>query len=79
MVERRCSLCNCLGGYIFRHGAMAESLDQCQLAEVVWTQPSLVNPFINPESLDRVPDATGCAFDAAFYNGSSLKAVPFPG
>jgi len=36
-------------------------------------QPSVANPFINPERLKRVPDATGCAFDAALYNGSSLR------
>jgi hypothetical protein len=36
-------------------------------------QPSVANPFINPERLNRVPDATGCAFDAALYNGSSLR------
>jgi hypothetical protein len=37
------------------------------------SQPSVANPFINPEPLNRVPDATGCAFDAALYNGSSLR------
>jgi hypothetical protein len=37
------------------------------------SQPSVANPFINPERLNRVPDATGCAFDAALYNGSSLR------
>jgi hypothetical protein len=36
-------------------------------------QPSVANPFISPETLNRVPDATGCAFDAALYNGSSLR------
>jgi hypothetical protein len=36
-------------------------------------QPSVANPFINPERLNWVPEATGCAFDAALYNGSSLR------
>jgi len=36
-------------------------------------QPSPANPFINPERLNWVPEATGCAFDAALYNGSSLR------
>ncbi len=37
------------------------------------SQPSVANPFINPERLNWVPEATGCAFDAALYNGSSLR------
>jgi hypothetical protein len=36
-------------------------------------QPSVANPFLNPERLNRVPDATGCAFDAALYNGHSPR------
>jgi hypothetical protein len=43
------------------------------------SQPSVANPFINPERLNRVPDATGCAFDAALYSGSSLRPSFFPG
>ena len=37
------------------------------------SQPSVANPFINPERLNWVPEATGCAFDAALDNGSSLR------
>jgi hypothetical protein len=36
-------------------------------------QPSLANPFINPERLNRVPTATGCAFDAVPDKASSLR------
>ncbi len=36
-------------------------------------QPSLANPFINPERLNRVPAATGCAFDAVPDKASSLR------
>jgi hypothetical protein len=36
-------------------------------------QPSLANPFINPESLNRVPAATNCAFDAVLDKGSFLR------
>jgi hypothetical protein len=36
-------------------------------------QPSLANPFINPQSLNRVPAATDCAFDAVLDTGSSLR------
>ncbi len=35
--------------------------------------PSLANPFINPERLDRVPTATGFAFDAVPDKASSLR------
>ncbi len=35
--------------------------------------PSLANPFINPERLNRVPAATGCAFDAVPDKASSLR------
>ena len=35
--------------------------------------PSLANPFINPESLNRIPAATGCAFDAVLDKASSLR------
>ena len=38
-----------------------------------WPQPSLANPFINPERLNRVPAATGCAFDAVLDKASSLR------
>jgi hypothetical protein len=38
-----------------------------------WNQPSLANPFINPEKLNRVPDATGYVFDAVLDKGSSLR------
>jgi hypothetical protein len=36
-------------------------------------QPSLANPFINPERLNRVPDATNCVFDAVLDLGSPLR------
>jgi hypothetical protein len=36
-------------------------------------QPSLANPFINPEKLNRVPDATGYVFDAVLDKASSLR------
>jgi hypothetical protein len=36
-------------------------------------QPSLANPFINPERLNRVPDATGCVFDAVLDKASSVR------
>jgi hypothetical protein len=36
-------------------------------------QPSLANPFINPERLNRVPDATGYAFDAVLDKANSLR------
>jgi hypothetical protein len=36
-------------------------------------QPTLANPFINPEKLNRVPDATGYAFDAVLDKASSLR------
>ena len=36
-------------------------------------QPSLANPFINPERLNRVPAATGCAFDAVPDKASSVR------
>jgi hypothetical protein len=39
-------------------------------------EPSLANPFINPERLNRVPDATDCVFDAVLDKGSSLR-LPF--
>jgi hypothetical protein len=39
-------------------------------------QPSPANPFINPEKLSRVPDATGGIFDAILDRGSSLR-LPF--
>ena len=36
-------------------------------------QPSLANPFINPEKLNRVPAATGYVFDAVLDKASSLR------
>jgi hypothetical protein len=36
-------------------------------------QPSLANPFLNPEKLNRVPDATGYVFDAVLDKASSLR------
>jgi hypothetical protein len=38
-----------------------------------WNQPSLANPFINPERLNRVPDATGYVFDSVQNKASSLR------
>ena len=37
------------------------------------SQPSLANPFINPEKLNRVPAATDCVFDAVLDKASSLR------
>jgi hypothetical protein len=42
-------------------------------------QPSIANPFINPESLNRVPDATGLVFDAVLDRGSSFRPFFSPG
>jgi hypothetical protein len=39
-------------------------------------QPSIANPFINPERLNRVPEATGYVFDAVLDQASSLR-LPF--
>jgi hypothetical protein len=39
-------------------------------------QPSLANPFINSKSLNWVPDATGCVFDAVLDRAGSLR-LPF--
>jgi hypothetical protein len=36
-------------------------------------QPSLANPFINPQSLNWVPAATDCVFDAVLDKASSLR------
>jgi hypothetical protein len=36
-------------------------------------QPTLANPFINPEKLNRVPDATGYVFDAVLDKANSLR------
>ena len=36
-------------------------------------QPSLANPFVNPQPLSRVPDATGYVFDAVLDKGNSLR------
>jgi hypothetical protein len=36
------------------------------------SQPSVANPFINPERLNWVPDATGHVFDAVLDRGSFL-------
>ncbi len=35
--------------------------------------PSYVNPFIQPETLSRLPDATGYTFDAVVNTNSSLR------
>ena len=40
-------------------------------------QPSLTNPFINPESLNRVPDATDPVFDAVL-DEPAPSGCPFP-
>jgi hypothetical protein len=42
-------------------------------------QPSLANPFINSKSLNWVPDATGCVFDAVLDKASSLRLPFSPG
>jgi hypothetical protein len=42
-------------------------------------QPSLANPFINPEPLNRVPDATGLVVDAVLDRGSSFRPFFSPG
>ncbi len=39
-------------------------------------KPSLANPFISPEKLNRVPDATGYVFDTMLDQRSSLR-LPF--
>ena len=41
--------------------------------------PSLPNPFINPEKLNRVPDATDYVFDAVPDKASSLRLSFSPG
>ena len=47
------------------NGTSSPSLDR--------PQPRLTNPFINPERLNRVPDATDCVFDAVLDPASSLR------
>ena len=47
------------------NGTSSPNLDQ--------NQPSLANPFINPERLNRVPAATGHVFDAVLDRGNSLR------
>jgi hypothetical protein len=42
-------------------------------------QPSLANPFINPKSLNWVPDATDCVFDAVLDRAGSLRLPFSPG
>ena len=42
-------------------------------------QPSIANPFINPEKLNRVPDATDYVFDAVPDKASSLRLSFSPG
>ena len=37
---------------------------------------SPLNPFINPEKLNRVPAATGYVFDAVLHQATSLR-LPF--
>jgi hypothetical protein len=39
-------------------------------------EPSLANPFINPEKLNWVPDASGYVFDAVLNKANSLR-LPF--
>jgi hypothetical protein len=41
-------------------------------------EPSLANPFINPEKLNRVPDATDRVFDAVLDKAISLRLPLFP-
>ena len=41
-------------------------------------QPTLANPFINSKSLNWVPDATGCVFDAVLDKASSVKLAYSP-
>jgi hypothetical protein len=41
-------------------------------------QPTVANPFINPERLNRVPDATGGIFDALMDRGNSLRLSFLP-
>jgi hypothetical protein len=36
-------------------------------------QPSIANPFINPEKLNRVPDATDYVFDAVLNKANSVR------
>jgi hypothetical protein len=43
------------------------------------SQPSVVNPFINPESLNRVLAETGHVFDAVLDKPSSLRLSFAPG
>jgi hypothetical protein len=40
-------------------------------------EPSPANPFINPEKLNRVPDATSCVFDVVLDRASSLRLPSF--
>jgi hypothetical protein len=47
------------------NGTSSSNLDQ--------PQPGLANPFINPERLSWVPDATGSIFDAVLDRGSSPR------
>jgi hypothetical protein len=42
------------------------------------SSPSLANPFINPERLNRVPEATGYVFDAVLDRAISLRLPSFP-
>jgi hypothetical protein len=42
------------------------------------SEPSPANPFINPERLNRVPDATGGIFDALMDRGNSLRLSFLP-
>ena len=39
-------------------------------------RPSMVNPFVHPERLSRVPDATGFTFEALLNTGDPLR-LPF--
>jgi hypothetical protein len=40
-------------------------------------EPSPANPFINPEKLNWVPDATGCVFDVVLDRAGSLRLPSF--
>jgi hypothetical protein len=43
------------------------------------SQPSVANPFINPKSLNWVPDATDCVFGAVLDKAGSLRLPFSPG
>jgi hypothetical protein len=41
-------------------------------------QPSVAHPFVNPKSLNWVPDATDCVFDAVLNKASSVRLASSP-